>query len=189
MSGVALEDAPAPGPWRARGACTIVPTEVFFPGRGVSLEEARAVCRACPVREACRDYAIPLRELKGVWGGLGEKERRRLRAQAGATGPAPATARPRPPRQARPKPARPDNAALYSTLVALSASPGRWAQVARFADANAAGAMVVHLRGGWVAAPDGCWEFEARRDGEGSALFARCGTQATSTTASAEMAS
>jgi WhiB family redox-sensing transcriptional regulator len=172
MSRLALEDVAAPGPWRARGACTIVPTEVFFPGRGVSLEAAKAVCRACPVLEACRDYAVPLPELKGVWGGLGEEERRRLRAGRGGATPAPAAPPPKPP-QTRRRPARPGNGALYRELDALTASPGRWAQVVRYPDANTAAAMAARLRGGWVAAPEGGWEFEARPDGTGSALFAR----------------
>jgi len=163
-----------------------VPTDVFFPGRGISLDAAKAVCRACPVLEACRDYAVPLRELKGVWGGLGEGERRRLRAQESPT--ARAAAAPRTPRPARRRAVHPGNGALYRTLVALSASPRRWARVAHYPDPNAAGAMAVRLRGGWVAAPDGRWEFEARPDGAGSALFARYGAEATSTAASAETA-
>lgn len=117
--------------------------------------------------EACRDYAIPLPELKGVWGGLGEVERRRLRARA-AQEAAPTTGS-RPPRRG---PARPGNGALYRTLVALAASPGRWARVARFADVYAAAGMAVRLRGGSVAAPEGRWAFEARVLEGSSALYA-----------------
>jgi WhiB family redox-sensing transcriptional regulator len=39
---------------------------------------ARALCQRCPVREACLDYAITVREPHGIWGGLNELERRRL---------------------------------------------------------------------------------------------------------------
>jgi WhiB family redox-sensing transcriptional regulator len=181
-TGLPFEEVPPPGPWRARGACAAVPTEVFFPGRGASLEAAKGVCRACPVIDACRAYAIPLAELKGVWGGLGEVERRRLRAQ-GAEAPPPATRAPR----RRGAPARPGNGALYRTLVVLSASPGRWARVARFADAHAAAGMAVRLRSGWVSAPAGRWAFEARAADGGSALYA-C-YEPVATTASSEVAS
>lgn len=38
--------------------------------------EAKAVCRQCPEMMACRAYALDQAELYGVWGGLGEQERR-----------------------------------------------------------------------------------------------------------------
>ena len=166
-----FEDVAVPGPWRARGACVVVPTEVFFPGRGISLEPAKSVCRICPVLGACLDYAVTEPELKGVWGGLGEEERRQLRAQQVREAATPAP--PSPQSRRRPPTARPGNGALYRTLAALSASPGRWARVARYADASSAAATAARLRGGGVDAPAGVWEFAARPDGAGSALFAR----------------
>ena len=54
--------------------------EVFFPERGESAGPARQVCAACPVRQACLDYAITNRIAYGIWGGLTERERRALRA-------------------------------------------------------------------------------------------------------------
>ena len=39
---------------------------------------AKAICAACRVIEPCREYAIASGELYGVWGGLGEAERRTL---------------------------------------------------------------------------------------------------------------
>jgi WhiB family transcriptional regulator, redox-sensing transcriptional regulator len=39
---------------------------------------AKAICRRCPVREVCRDYALEARVDHGVWGGLNESERRRI---------------------------------------------------------------------------------------------------------------
>lgn len=138
-----FEEVAPPGPWRGRGACAAVPTEVFFPGRGASLEAAKGVCQACPVMQACRDYAIPLAQLKGVWGGLGEVERRRLRAQGHEEPPAPAA----PPRRRRL--ARPGNGALYRTLAALAASPGHWARVARYGDVYAAAWPHAYEVDGW----------------------------------------
>lgn len=46
--------------------------------------EAKAVCAMCPCIQACREYAISTGELYGVWGGLGETDRRELVAEGGS---------------------------------------------------------------------------------------------------------
>ena len=63
-----------------RGACRGVSTALFFPPKGENYtrDEARAVCRQCPVREECLDYAFRTHMLYGIWGGLTENERRQL---------------------------------------------------------------------------------------------------------------
>jgi WhiB family redox-sensing transcriptional regulator len=66
--------------WRELAACRGTDLEVFFPGRGESAGPARLVCAACPVRQACLDYAITNRIAYGIWGGLTERERRALRS-------------------------------------------------------------------------------------------------------------
>jgi WhiB family transcriptional regulator, redox-sensing transcriptional regulator len=38
--------------------------------------EAKALCRECPAIVPCRQYALEHAEVYGVWGGLGEQERR-----------------------------------------------------------------------------------------------------------------
>lgn len=43
-------------------------------------ETAVGVCRACPVRAECLQYALAADERFGVWGGLSETERAGLRA-------------------------------------------------------------------------------------------------------------
>lgn len=55
--------------------------DVWFPGRGESFAEAKAVCRACPVRVPCLEWAIQAGERTGVWGGTSPDERARLRQQ------------------------------------------------------------------------------------------------------------
>jgi WhiB family redox-sensing transcriptional regulator len=42
-------------------------------------ERAKAICRTCPVREPCLEYALRIREAHGIWGGLNEIERKSLR--------------------------------------------------------------------------------------------------------------
>lgn len=63
------------------GACNGVDPNLFFPERGASTKEAKAVCRDCVVREDCLDYAIVKGEKFGIWGGLSERERRPIRKQ------------------------------------------------------------------------------------------------------------
>lgn len=41
-------------------------------------EEAKAVCRACPLRPACATHALTTPEPRSTWGGLTAAERRRL---------------------------------------------------------------------------------------------------------------
>ena len=52
---------------------------LWFPGRGASPDEAKAVCRACPAQAACLDWAIQANERDGVWGGTSPDERILLR--------------------------------------------------------------------------------------------------------------
>ena len=66
--------------WRELAACRGADLEVFFPRRGETAGPARRVCAACPVRQACLDYAITNRISHGIWGGLTERERRALRS-------------------------------------------------------------------------------------------------------------
>jgi WhiB family transcriptional regulator, redox-sensing transcriptional regulator len=65
--------------WK-RDALRLEHTEVeFFPGRGESCRPAQAICARCLVQRECRDFAVANGEKHGIWGGLGERERRRLR--------------------------------------------------------------------------------------------------------------
>jgi WhiB family redox-sensing transcriptional regulator len=67
--------------WQAQANCAGVDPDLFFPERGASTREAKAVCRACVVRQECLEYALVNGEKFGIWGGLSERERRRLRRQ------------------------------------------------------------------------------------------------------------
>lgn len=72
--------------WRASARCQGDNAGYFFaPNHFERKEEkalregtARALCRACTVREECLDYALTVEEPHGIWGGMNELERRRL---------------------------------------------------------------------------------------------------------------
>lgn len=70
--------------WHADAACHEHPELSWFPERGESVVEPRAVCDGCLVRCECRSAGIDGRE-QGLWGGLSERNRRQLRSSvAGA---------------------------------------------------------------------------------------------------------
>lgn len=67
--------------WENLGACRGIDTSLFFPGRGESVAEAKAVCAGCVVRVECADFALSTNQRFGIWGGTTERERRRIKAQ------------------------------------------------------------------------------------------------------------
>ena len=75
--------------WETRAACKGRDPSLFFGpnqfepkrDREAREEAAKAVCARCPVILHCRERAILRGELYGVWGGLGEVERRTLLLQ------------------------------------------------------------------------------------------------------------
>jgi WhiB family redox-sensing transcriptional regulator len=80
-------DLPVNPNWRARAACRTEDPDLFFPvgNTGPALyqiEEAKAVCRRCPVMERCLQWALDSGQEHGVWGGLSEDDRRRMKRRA-----------------------------------------------------------------------------------------------------------
>ena len=70
--------------WRHVAACRDADPELFFPigttGPAlVQIEQAKAICHACPVMDACLEWALETGEEAGVWGGTSEDERRALK--------------------------------------------------------------------------------------------------------------
>ncbi len=67
--------------WRDDAACRGLDTELFFPGQGESIMEAKQICSSCPVRVECADYALDSGQRFGIWGGTTERDRRRERGR------------------------------------------------------------------------------------------------------------
>lgn len=65
--------------WQEQALCAQTDPEAFFPEKGGSTREAKAVCQSCEVRSECLDYALSNDERFGIWGGLSERERRKLK--------------------------------------------------------------------------------------------------------------
>jgi WhiB family transcriptional regulator, redox-sensing transcriptional regulator len=78
--------APADEGWEFDASCRSKDPTLFFgpnrfePKRERLAREAEAkmVCQTCPALQACREHAVEHSELYGVWGGLGEGDRRGL---------------------------------------------------------------------------------------------------------------
>ncbi|WP_030853273.1 WhiB family transcriptional regulator [Streptomyces griseus] len=73
--------------WRDHAACRDEDPELFFPlgttGPAlVQAEEAKAVCRRCPVMSTCLTWALENGQRDGVWGGTDEQDRRRMERRA-----------------------------------------------------------------------------------------------------------
>jgi hypothetical protein len=53
-----LDGFPEPPPWIADAVCTSTDPEAFFPEKGGSTREAKAICRSCTVQAECLDWAL-----------------------------------------------------------------------------------------------------------------------------------
>jgi WhiB family redox-sensing transcriptional regulator len=72
-----------PEHWREVGSCRDSDPNLFYPvGRGrdalEQIEDAKAICRTCPSREPCLQFALSFRQVLGIWGGTSAEERRQL---------------------------------------------------------------------------------------------------------------
>lgn len=73
-----------------RALCAEVGGDLFFPEPGAShtdVEQAKSVCRRCPLREPCLAYALDATDghgtpIGGIWGATTVEERKALRRRA-----------------------------------------------------------------------------------------------------------
>ncbi|MGH8896092.1 MAG: WhiB family transcriptional regulator [Egibacteraceae bacterium] len=77
--------------WRGKAACLDIDPEWFFPvgatGQALAqIEQAKAVCRRCPVIDECLEWALQTKQNDGVWGGMSEDERRAHRRRRNNAG-------------------------------------------------------------------------------------------------------
>ncbi|MGH9895623.1 MAG: WhiB family transcriptional regulator [bacterium] len=67
--------------WQLRAVCRNVDPDLFFPISNLDasqeqIEEAKAICGVCDVREHCLRSSVESGEQFGIWGGLTEDERK-----------------------------------------------------------------------------------------------------------------
>ena len=71
--------------WMDSALCKEIGPHPFDLRKGDRITPARKVCRACPVRIECLDYALTEFDREtdvGVWGGTSVNERREMRKRA-----------------------------------------------------------------------------------------------------------
>lgn len=66
---------------RSQALCRQVDPDLWFPPKGGSASEAKAICRRCEIRPACLRFALATNQPHGIWGGMTEEERNLLRRQ------------------------------------------------------------------------------------------------------------
>ena len=65
--------------WQDKALCAQVDPELWFPLKGRSNREAKAICMQCPVRAECLQYALDNDISHGIFGGLSDRQRRARR--------------------------------------------------------------------------------------------------------------
>lgn len=71
--------------WMENAHCTGSDADLWFSSNPYEIEQAKKVCRHCPVRAQCLKFALDSDERNGVWGGESSYQRavRRNRAKRG----------------------------------------------------------------------------------------------------------
>ena len=62
--------------WQDQAVCAQTDPETFYPEKGCSPRDAQTVCRECPVRTQCLEYALAADERYGIWGAMTWTQRR-----------------------------------------------------------------------------------------------------------------
>ena len=68
--------------WMNDALCSQVGYDLFFPDSETNPASALSVCRKCPARLDCLQYALDYKIMFGIWGGTTPTDRRKLRRAA-----------------------------------------------------------------------------------------------------------
>lgn len=68
---------------KPEGACFGMDTDLFYPNPGDwdAIEDAKAVCKRCPVKLSCLEYAYETDDRWAILGGFTPQERQRFKRQ------------------------------------------------------------------------------------------------------------
>jgi len=68
---------PADTTWMDAAECKGAPIDMFFLSRGEDARPAQSMCKSCPVRVECIQYALNTNCYEGIFGGLTHRGRLR----------------------------------------------------------------------------------------------------------------
>lgn len=71
--------------WREGAVCAEIGPDLFFVGKGQSVQEAKRACAKCPVRLQCLADSIDTTVEYGIFGGFAPAHRQMLSLQVGTT--------------------------------------------------------------------------------------------------------
>ena len=63
--------------WRESAICAGVDTDLFFPSTKAGVDQARRICKVCPVRQECLQFAVE-HDPWGIWAGTTRGQRRAI---------------------------------------------------------------------------------------------------------------
>ena len=72
--------------WMDWASCLDTDPELFHPEKGQRAGPAKRICMGCAVRSECREYAMGVPDMRGVWGATTERDRDRIRAKRNRAG-------------------------------------------------------------------------------------------------------
>jgi hypothetical protein len=72
-------DGKNPLEWQRDALCSQTDPEVFFPEQLRNGSDAKQICKMCPVKKNCYDYAVGNEEKSGIWGGVDFTIRKTIR--------------------------------------------------------------------------------------------------------------
>lgn len=71
--------------WKLNGACVDQNPEWWFVTPGdLRVLDAIRICKTCPIRERCLEYALTTDSAWGIWGGTTEKQRKQIKENSDA---------------------------------------------------------------------------------------------------------
>ncbi|WP_396653537.1 WhiB family transcriptional regulator [Microbacterium sp. WCS2018Hpa-9] len=78
---VYTDDHVRPETWMTAARCATTDPELWFPRHGdlPTAERAKKICRECPVRAQCLEFALRTNQREGIYAGYSPKSLERLR--------------------------------------------------------------------------------------------------------------
>lgn len=78
-----LDSATGDYQWADSALCAQVGGDLWYPEEGCLGNDAKSVCKVCPVSAECLEFALINNEKFGIWGGVSPSKRKLMRRARG----------------------------------------------------------------------------------------------------------